>query len=121
MTLVDTSVWVDHLRRGNAGLSQLLLHEQVLCHNFVIGELACGQLRRRTEVLSLLRALPRARTVDDDSALAFIEAHRLMGSGLGWIDVHLLASTFLSDVPLWTLDRRLLQAAVRLGVAPALH
>ena len=102
-------------------MSQLLLREQVLCHDFVIGELACGHRRRRTEVQSLLRALPRARTVDDDGALAFIEAHRLMGSGLGWIDVHLLASTLLSDVPLWTLDRRLLQAAARLGVARAMH
>ncbi len=121
MILTDTSVWVDHLRRGNARLGQFLQDEEVLCHPFIIGELACGRMRNRAEVLALLDTLPRARVLDHTEALAFIDAHRLMGSGLGWIDVHLLGSTLLTRASLWTLDRRLMQAAVRCGISSAVH
>ena len=117
MILVDTSVWVDHLRVGNRQLAGLLLDETVLCHPFVVGELACGDLTRRTEILDLLRNLKQAPVVDHDEVLAFVEGHALMRSGLGWIDVNLLASATMAGERFWTRDRRLAQAARRLGVA----
>ena len=92
MILVDTSVWLDHLRVADRQLVGLLLDEAVLCHPFVVGELACGALNRRGEILGLFRNLPQAPVVEHDEVLAFVEAHALMGSGLGWVDVHLLAS-----------------------------
>jgi predicted nucleic acid-binding protein len=115
--LVDTSVWVDHLRVADSRLKGLLLEAVVLCHPFVVGELACGTLGRRGEVLGLLRHLPQAPVVDHDEVLAFVDAHALMGSGLGWVDVHLLASAALAGERFWTRDRRLALAARRLGVA----
>ena len=117
MILVDTSVWIDHLRAADSQLAGLLLEEQALCHAMVVGEMACGTLKSRAEVLALLRSLPQGPTVDFEEVLAFVDAHALMGSGLGWVDVHLLASVCLSRERLWTKDRRLLQAARRLGVA----
>lgn len=117
MILVDTSVWIDHLRTANRQLTGFLLEELVLCHPFVVGELACGALKRRAEILALLRNLPHAPVVDYEEILSFIEAHALMGSGLGWVDVHLLASVCLAGKRLWTRDHRLDQAARRLGVA----
>jgi len=115
--LVDTSVWVDHLRRGDEVLSSLLLHEQVHSHPFVIGELSCGSLRRRSEVLSLLQSLPAVPVASDNEVLAFIESHRLMGRGIGWIDVHLLASSSLAGTALLTRDRRLSEIAGSLGLS----
>jgi predicted nucleic acid-binding protein len=117
MTLVDTSVWVRHFRAADARLTDLLLDGQVLCHPFVVGELACGNLRRRVEVLALLHALPQLPVLTGDEVLEFVDAHRLMGAGLGWVDVHLLASTYASREGLWTKDRRLGEAARRLGAA----
>jgi predicted nucleic acid-binding protein len=116
MVLVDTSVWVDHLRRGNADLAELLGADEVACHPFVIGELACGNLRNRSEVLSLLAALPAMAKVNDEEVLAFIERHKLAGSGLGLIDVHLLASCMLAKARLWTRDARLAEAAGKVGL-----
>ena len=116
MILADTSVWIDHFRRGNDRLTSLLEAEEVLVHQFVIGELACGSLKNRGEILSLLGQLPTAVMADPDEVLAFIDAHRLMGRGLGYVDVHLLASVRLQDAALWTLDARLGDAATRLGV-----
>jgi predicted nucleic acid-binding protein len=116
--LVDTSVWVDHLRRGNDLLADRLREGKVLTHPFVIGELACGTLRRRREILGLLGVLPHAPLVDHGEVLEFVEAHQLMGHGLGWIDVHLLASAALGGLPVWTLDRRLHSAARQLGLVP---
>ena len=117
MILVDTSVWVDHLRRGNDDLGRLLVDEQVLCHPFVVGELTCGRLTDRAEILARLQALPKARSVEYQEALAFVEMHRLMGAGLGWVDAHLLASATLSAASLWSFDRNLTKAARRLELS----
>jgi predicted nucleic acid-binding protein len=112
--LVDTSVWVDHFRRGNDLLADRLRGGEVWTHPFVIGELACGTLARRREILALLAALPHAPLRDHQEVLEFVESHRLMAQGIGWIDVHLLASATLGGFPVWTLDRRLHSVARRL-------
>jgi predicted nucleic acid-binding protein len=117
MVLVDTSVWVAHLRQGGLGLEALLKDGLALCHPFIIGELACGNLLNRTVILALLATLPRAILADPDEVLQFIDHHRLMGQGLGYIDVHLLAAALLTGAPLWTLDKKLREAAAKLGVA----
>jgi len=114
--LVDTSVWIDHFRRGDARLASLLESGQVWCHDFVVGELACGQLKRRTEILSYLNNLPRAATAEHGEVLELVDRRRLSGGGLGWIDVHLLAAALIDRLPLWTRDRALHAAAKRLGV-----
>jgi len=119
MVLVDTSVWVDHLRRGDARLAELLDADEVACHPFVIGELACGRIRNRDEILSLLAALLSLPKAADDEVLAFIERRGLMARGLGFIDVHLLAACALANVPLWTRDSRLAAVADGLGLSPA--
>jgi hypothetical protein len=98
---------VDHLRRRNATLVGLLEQTHVWTHAFVIGELACGNLAQRDRVLTALAALPHAPVASHDEVLALLETHRLMGRGLGWVDVHLLASAKLAKVPFWTLDKRL--------------
>ena len=116
MILVDTSVWIEHLRRGSARLRSLLYDEQVLCHPFVVGELACGTLRNRREILSMLKGLPEARVAEQEEVLRFLEARRLYGRGLGWVDANLLASALLTGCPLWTLDEPLRRAAAALGV-----
>ena len=117
--LVDTSVWVDHLRRRNARLAEQLETTLVWIHPFVVGELACGNLANRTLVLGSFSALPQAPVADHGEVLAFIEAQALAGRGLGWVDMHLLASARLAGLPLWTLDRRLAAAAGAVGVAAA--
>lgn len=118
MILVDTSVWVDHLRRGDPGLVALLERSAVVMHPFVLGEIACGSLRDRKPLLELLHDLPAAVAATDDEAMTFIERHRLHGKGIGYIDVHLLASVALTGgTKLWTRDQRLLQAAQSLGCA----
>ena len=115
MTLVDTSVWVDHLRRGNGRLAVLLVAANAACHPMVIGELACGNLKERKQILSLLHALPTLGRVSDDEILFFVEKHELFGRGLGLTDVHLLASCKIANCRLWTLDKRLEKAAAELG------
>lgn len=116
MILADTSVWVDHLSRGVGGLSALLQAEQVLIHPHVIGELACGDIRKRREILHLLTTLPMAAVASDDEVLAMIEKRKLMGRGLGWIDVHLLASAVLTGCRIWSRDKQLAAAAAELSV-----
>lgn len=111
MILVDTSVWVDHLRSGNRRLTSLLDAAEVLTHPFVIGELACGHLRNRGEILELLDLIPTAAIAEHEDVLDFVEAHRLQGKGIGWIDSHLLASSRLSNARLFTMDKPLLRAA----------
>jgi predicted nucleic acid-binding protein len=116
LILVDTSVWVEHLRRGHPRLGRLLVAAEVLGHPFVLGEIALGHLRRRAEILGLFAALPQAEVARNDEVLAFVEQHRLPASDIGWVDAHLLASTALAGARLWTLDRRLLGVAARLGL-----
>lgn len=116
MVLVDTSVWVSHLRRGSARLQLLLDEGAVACHSFIIGELACGYMKNREEILSLLKALPGAVQAEHDEVLQLIEGHRLTGKGLGYIDIHLLASARLTGVPIWTLDNKLGKAAAKFGL-----
>jgi hypothetical protein len=116
--LVDTSVWVEHLRRGSTALAGMLEAGEVLTHPFVIGELACGTLRNRREVLGLLARLPTAPTATNREALDFLEERGLMGRGIGFIDVHLLASAMLAaPARLWTNDRHLAVIASDLNVA----
>ncbi len=115
MILVDTSVWVDHLRRGNSALVASLESGEVTTHPFVIGELACGHIRARRQVLALLAGLPKVNAPSHDEVLHFLHARKLEGLGLGWIDVHLLASAALSGLLLWTLDRRLGEAQTRIA------
>ena len=120
MILVDTSVWVDHLRRHDAVLAALLERGEILGHAFITGELACGSLGQRSRVLVLLAALPQACLAFNAEILSFIERHGLMGAGIGYLDAHLLASTTLTpDARLWTRDRRLAAAAGRLGLRAA--
>jgi len=117
MVLVDTSVWVKHLRDGDMVLEGLLDEGHVMCHPFILGELACGNLKNRSEILALLQALPAAISAEHGEVLRFIEDNRLMGKGLGFVDMHLLASTLLSGIQLWTLDKRLLQLASEMGLS----
>ncbi len=117
MTLVDTSVWVDHFRQGNDRLRSLLQEDEVLCHPFIVGEIACGNVRNRDEIFGLLLALPEARLAEHPEVLHLVDSRRLYGSGLGWIDAHLLASAVLTDCVLWTLDRPLRNAAVKIGLS----
>jgi predicted nucleic acid-binding protein len=116
--LADTSVWVAHLRHGSDDLARALETGEVLCHPHVVGELACGNLRNRDNILDLLRALPAASTATDDEVLACIELNHLYGTGLGYTDVHLLASALLTPTRLWTLDAALGREAKRLHLAP---
>jgi predicted nucleic acid-binding protein len=117
MILVDTSVWIDHLRGGDAALVAALEANQVAIHPFVVGELACGNLRARTEVLDLLQSLPPLVVAGEREVLFFLDAHALMGRGIGYVDVHLLTSAKLSGATLWTRDKRLLAIATDLGLA----
>lgn len=118
MILVDTSVWIDHFRMGSPTLAGLLEHGEVVTHSFVVGELACGFLRNRGEILSLLRELPAAPEAEHAEVLGFVERYRLHGRGIGWVDAHLLASARLSGSVVWTLDTRLRKVAalLKLGV-----
>jgi predicted nucleic acid-binding protein len=113
--LADTSVWVDHLRQGNSRLQALLAEGLVVGHPFVTGEVALGHLRRRRAVVGLLTDLPQAAQATHNEVLGFVVLRELTGSGLGWVDVHLLCSAVLDGLRLWTLDRRLAAAAERVG------
>ncbi|MGB5746449.1 MAG: PIN domain-containing protein [Desulfobacterales bacterium] len=116
MVFVDTSIWVTHLRQGSRRLEKLLMDAEVICHPFIIGELACGNLKNRNEIISLLQSLPLAPTIEFDEFLFFIDRNHLMGKGIGFVDVHLLASAKLAEVPLWTADKRLKSAADQLDL-----
>ena len=111
MTLVDTSVWIQHLRTGNEHLRLLLENGEVLCHPFIVGELACGSVKNRRELLDLLNALPTAVVAEHDEVMHFLNERQLYGRGLGWVDIHLLASASMSKAMLWTMDRALKLAA----------
>jgi predicted nucleic acid-binding protein len=121
--LVDTSVWIDHLRKGVPELARLLNAQTVMTHPFVIGELALGNLRQRAAILDALNDLPRSPVADHDEVLGFVHSNGLWGLGIGYVDVHLLAAVRLAPgSALWTRDKRLLAASSRLGLAvPPVH
>ena len=123
MVLVDTSVWVRYLREGDPDLEQLLNDGEVMCHPYIVGELACGNLKNRNEVLSLLQLLPPAILANHEEILQFIEENHLMGKGLGYVDVHLSASAVLTGIQMWTYDRRLNETneALRIRYKPVLR
>ena len=121
MILVDTSIWIDHLRHGDAQLEHLLGCGQVLTHNFVIGELALGNLHKRQAILGLLGDLPKATQANDGEEFEFIENNKLYGLGIGFVDAHLLASTRLTAAQLWTRDKKLNEIAKKLSVAHIIH
>jgi len=117
LILVDTSVWIDHFRSGDAHLSTLLDHGMVQTHDSIIGEIACGNLKNRQQTLYLLSCLPRCAMTSPNETLFFIERHGLMGRGIGYIDASVLASAVLVQANLWSRDRRLMALATELGCA----
>jgi predicted nucleic acid-binding protein len=117
MILLDTSVWVDHLRRSDSLVVKVLESGQAATHAFVIGELACGNLKSRAQVIDLLQALPQMALATDDEVLYFIEKHKLMGRGIGYVDAHLLAAAAIGRSLLWTRDKPLRVTAADLGIA----
>jgi predicted nucleic acid-binding protein len=113
--LVDTSVWVDHLRSADPKLAAALADGEVLMHSFVVGELGCGNIAGRTEILGLLDDLPAAREATHQEVMALIDRRKLMGRGIGYVDAHLLAAAMLTPgAVLWTRDRRLASIAAEL-------
>ena len=116
MVLVDTSVWINHLRNKDQHLEELLLEGEVVCHPHIIGELACGNIKNRHEIISLLQALPQTPLVDFQEFFYFIDQNQLHGNGIGFVDIHLLASAKLGHVFLWTADKRLKAASAALTI-----
>jgi hypothetical protein len=115
--LVDTSVWIDHLRRSIPDLMHELQNGTIASHPFVVGELALGHFRNRDETVDLLRELPGLKVAAHDEVLEFVLRHDLPGRGIGWIDAHLLCAAHANDVPIWTHDRRLGACAAKLRLA----
>lgn len=116
MVLVDTSVWVRHLREGDSDLERLLHDGKVMCHPYIVGEIACGNMKNRSEILSLIQDLPQAIPAQHEEILRFIESNHLMGRGLGYSDVHLSASALLTGIPMWSYDKRLNEVNEMLGI-----
>ncbi|MGD9344600.1 MAG: VapC toxin family PIN domain ribonuclease [Candidatus Aminicenantes bacterium] len=117
MVLADTSIWVSHFRDKNPPHRSLLMEGQIICHPFIIGDLACGNLKNRDEILSLLEALPAATKASHEEIMRFIDRNQLMGIDLDYVDVHLLASARLSTALLWTKNKNLKEAADLLHIA----
>ncbi len=117
MVLVDTSIWINHLRDGDRYLEKLLFDGDVLCHPHIIGELACGNLKNRKEIIGLFQSLPVSPVVEFQEFLYFIEQNNLSGRGIGFVDIQLLASAQLGQVPLWTADKRLKAVAADLDLS----
>ncbi len=117
MILVDTSVWIDHFHHTDEDLKELLLSNHVCIHPFILGELSCGNISNRKEVLSLLRTLRIIDLVLDEEVFLLIEDRKMFGKGLGFIDIHLLASALIHQVSIWTRDKSLKQIAKELGVS----
>jgi hypothetical protein len=117
MILVDTSVWANHLRSPEPRLDALLRNRRVLLHPFVLGELACGNLPKRAGTIASLDELPVATLASEAEVRHLLESRRLCGSGLGWVDMHLLASALIEESKLWTADRAMAAAAKHLGIA----
>ena len=119
MILADTSIWIRHFREGEPKLSALLADGVIAMHPFILGELACGSLKSRAEVLAHMKTLPPLPMADDEEVLYLIDHHRLMAKGLGYIDMHLLSAVKMNAFRLWTIDRRLAAAADGLGIGYA--
>ncbi len=117
MVLVDTSVWIEYFRKGHTRLEELLNKTDVAIHPFIIGELACGTIKNRKEILNLLQTLDSSPEISLQEILHFIELNKLQGKGIGFVDVHLLASSLLSDFKLWTNDKKLHDIAQKIGIA----
>jgi predicted nucleic acid-binding protein len=115
--LVDTSVWIKHLRESNKNLVRLLEQGVVACHPFIIGEIACGGIKNRNEIISLLNDLPSTDILDHYEIMEFIEHRKIMNKGIGYVDVHLLGSALVSETPLWTFDKALKKIANQLSIA----
>jgi predicted nucleic acid-binding protein len=116
MILVDSSVWIEHIRSSNSHLVGLLKTNSVAMHPWITGEIACGNLARRATMLALLKALPQIQPADEDEVLFFLDRHRLAGKGIGYIDVHLLAAAAIASIQVWTADKRLARVAAELGL-----
>jgi len=114
MILVDTSIWIDHFRFINTNLIEYLNAGQVVCHPLIIGELACGSIKNRDKILSLLQDLPVVNCMEHDAVLQFINENKLWGKGMGYIDVSILSSAVLTGIPLWTLDKQLMEESKKL-------
>jgi predicted nucleic acid-binding protein len=111
MIMVDTSIWISHFRKTEETLSDLLMRGMVTCHPYIIGEIACGNLRNRNEIMTLLQSLPMTIQAEHEEVLQFIEMNKIMGQGIGYIDAHLLVSAFLTKVSIWTFDKKLQKVA----------
>lgn len=116
MILVDSSIWIDHFHHSDEALKELLLSNQVCIHPFILGELSCGNISNRKEILSLLRTLRSIDLVLDEEVFILIEDRKLYGKGLGFIDLHILASALIHHVPIWTRDKSLKQVSKELGI-----
>lgn len=116
MILADTSVWVDHFRKANKDFVELLNDGEVATHPFVVGELACGNLKNRRTIIDLLKDLPEVDVANHEEVFELIESRKLMGKGIGWKDAHLLAAALISGTPLWTADKKLRTLSASLGV-----
>lgn len=117
MVLVDTSIWIDHLRNRNSNLMELLEQGDVVIHPWIIGELACGNLTNRRELLLLFRSLPSVRVATDEEVFQLMEGRKLFGKGIGWVDIHILAASLIEDIRFWTGDKRLKKIANSLKIA----
>jgi predicted nucleic acid-binding protein len=117
MILADTSVWIDHFRKANPYLCQLLTAGEIVCHPFVTGELATGMMKNRTAVLGLLRNLLQLPVTEEDDFYSLIQRYGLYGKGIGFVDIHLALAVKKSGFALWTLDKRLLAVARELSIA----
>jgi len=116
MVLVDTSIWIDHFRNSNDQLVELLNDGEVFCHPFIIGELACGNIKNRKKIIAALQALPQSSIIEHNEIMIFIEKNKIIGKGLGYIDVAILASSLVTGIPLWTLDRKLNDMATKFKI-----
>ena len=114
--LVDTSVWIKHLREGEKNLALLLEQGLITCHPFIIGEIACSGIKNRYEIINLLNDLPSTVVLDHSDIMDFIENRKIMNKGIGYIDVHLLGSALVSDTPLWTFDKALRKIAIQFPI-----
>lgn len=116
LILVDTSVWIRHLREGDNDLALLLENGLVACHPFIIGELACGGIKNRYEIINLLNDLPSVFQLEHDEIMEFIDNRKIMNQGIGYVDAHILGSAIVSETRLWTLDKSLRKIAEKLSI-----